>query len=225
MLVADDPPAYEPYQLVPGAFTARQCDRIVALAEALPDESGGVEGDDGGVEDADVRRSTITWVPPDHTSRWIYDRLSTVAERANRRYGFELSGFGEDLQYTRYDTPGSFYTWHQDGLDGSVGLRKLSIVVQLSDPADYDGAELELFALGEDGSGSAGASITTTHADADADAADTARGAEVDAAWRVASARRGTAIVFPAFEYHRVRPLRSGTRRSLVSWVSGPPFR
>ena len=49
--------------------------------------------------------------------------------------------------------------------------------------------------------------------------------AEVDAAWRAASARRGTAIVFPAFEYHRVRSLRSGVRRSLVSWVSGPPFR
>lgn len=205
MLVADDPPAYEPYQLVPGAFTERQCDRIVALAEALPAESGNVEGHDGGVADEGVRRSTITWVPPDGTSRWVYERLGTVATRANRRYRFDLTGFGEDLQYTRYDRPGAFYTWHQDGLDAPVGLRKLSIVVQLSDPADYDGAELELFALGGD--------------------EDAAPQAEVDASWRAASTGRGTAIVFPAFEYHRVRPLRRGVRRSLVSWVSGPPFR
>lgn len=212
MLVADDPPPYQPYQLVQGAFTERQCDRIVALAEALPAESGALEGDDGGVEDAGLRRSTITWVPPDDTSRWIYDRLATVAERANRHYRFELSGFGEDLQYTCYDTPGSFYTWHQDGLDGPVGLRKLSIVVQLSDPGDYDGADLELFALSEEDD------PRTVDQDA-------ARSGQLDAAWRVASAGRGTAIVFAAFEYHRVRPLRSGVRRSLVSWVSGPPFR
>ena len=37
--------------------------------------------------------------------------------------------------------------------------------------------------------------------------------------------QRGTAVVFPSFEYHRVLPMRSGVRHSLVSWVSGPAFR
>jgi PKHD-type hydroxylase len=36
---------------------------------------------------------------------------------------------------------------------------------------------------------------------------------------------RGTVYVFPSFEQHRVKPVTSGTRYSLVCWVSGPPFR
>lgn len=35
----------------------------------------------------------------------------------------------------------------------------------------------------------------------------------------------GTAIVFPSFVMHRVTPVTSGVRRSVVAWVSGPPYR
>ena len=35
----------------------------------------------------------------------------------------------------------------------------------------------------------------------------------------------GTAIIFPATSRHRLRPLRSGKRTSLVAWMGGPPFR
>jgi PKHD-type hydroxylase len=36
---------------------------------------------------------------------------------------------------------------------------------------------------------------------------------------------RGTAIIFPAFLVHRVSPVTQGCRKSLVSWISGEPFR
>jgi PKHD-type hydroxylase len=36
---------------------------------------------------------------------------------------------------------------------------------------------------------------------------------------------RGYGIVFPSFLFHRVTPVTRGVRRSLVSWVSGPPYR
>ena len=74
-------------------------------------------------------------------------------------------------------------------------------MVQLSDPDDYDGADLELFQVVEDYS------------------------EDELAEHRAASRACGAVVVLPAFEYHRVTPLRSGVRRSLVSWVSGPPFR
>ena len=35
----------------------------------------------------------------------------------------------------------------------------------------------------------------------------------------------GSVIAFPSFESHCVKPITSGTRYSLVSWVQGPPFR
>ena len=36
---------------------------------------------------------------------------------------------------------------------------------------------------------------------------------------------RGTAVIFPSFLVHRVAPVISGVRKSLVSWISGPPFK
>ena len=36
---------------------------------------------------------------------------------------------------------------------------------------------------------------------------------------------RGALIAFPSYVLHRVTPIESGVRKSLVIWVSGPPFR
>jgi PKHD-type hydroxylase len=195
-------PPYRSCEIHPGVFTARQCERVVALCSRLSSVDAVLEAEDGGeVGDEDIRRARIAWVPAEDDTWWIYEKLARVAERANRRYGFDLTGFDEDLQFTIYDEPGAFYSWHQDGLDGRVGRRKLSMVLQLSDPADYEGGQLQMFDLYED---------------ADAE--------ELDDFERQSSAR-GSVVVFPSFEYHRVLPIRSGTRLSLVTWVSGPPFR
>ena len=35
----------------------------------------------------------------------------------------------------------------------------------------------------------------------------------------------GTAVLFPSYILHRVRPVTRGIRRSIVVWVSGPPYR
>lgn len=37
--------------------------------------------------------------------------------------------------------------------------------------------------------------------------------------------RKGTVVVFPSFILHRVTKVMSGTRNSIVGWLSGPPFR
>jgi len=204
LLDGPDGPPYHPFEIHPGVFTARQCDRIVALAESQELESaritdGTVLGD--GVDDEAIRRSETTWITPDDDTWWIFEKLAKVAERANRHYGFELTGFGEDLQYTVYRAPGGFYTWHQDGLDGPLATRKLSLVVQLSDPSDYVGGELQFFEVYEEYE------------------------PEDLAAFTAAASARGSVVAFPAFELHRVLPVRDGVRRSLVSWVSGPRFR
>ncbi len=36
---------------------------------------------------------------------------------------------------------------------------------------------------------------------------------------------KGTAIIFPSYIYHRVTPVTSGLRKSLVGWIAGPPYR
>lgn len=187
--------------MYPSVFSARQCDRIIERAVDLTNEAAHVGGGEGEAErDEGIRRARVAWIPDAQPFDWIYDKLAGVVRRANRVYDFDLIGFTEDLQFTEYEDAGAFYTWHQDGLDGELAGRKLSLVVQLSSPDDYRGGDLEFFALG----------------DSEADAASVPPPAVRD---------RGTVVVFPAFEFHRVTPLVSGTRRSLVSWVGGPPFR
>jgi PKHD-type hydroxylase len=190
---------YTSHVVLPGALTAGQCDRVIALGESLRLDEGELASE--APIDAALRRSKVAWIGPEPETAWLYDKLARLAQKANRRYGFDLTGFGEDLQYTVYDEAGAFYTWHQDGLTGEVATRKLALVVQLSDPADYEGADLELF--------------------------DTVADLSPDDLARANRQRRGrgTAVAFPAFEYHRVTPLVSGVRRSLVVWISGPPFR
>jgi PKHD-type hydroxylase len=194
---------YHPYLVRQRVFTPAQCRRIVELGASLPADRAALHDDvrSGPGDHGAIRRSATAWIPPDEGSEWIYRRLAAVADRANRAYGFDLTGFDEDLQFTTYERRGAHYTWHQDGLDGSVGHRKLSIVVQLSDPADYDGAELEFLEVAED----------YDH--------------DQRAAYLDKASRQGAVVVFPSFEFHRVLPLRRGVRRSLVAWVGGPPFR
>ena len=36
---------------------------------------------------------------------------------------------------------------------------------------------------------------------------------------------KGSIIVFPSYIWHRVLPITSGTRYSLVAWVCGKPFK
>lgn len=47
----------------------------------------------------------------------------------------------------------------------------------------------------------------------------------VNANKRHASKKRGTVIIFPSYILHKVNPVTRGKRCSLVTWVTGPPFR
>ena len=37
--------------------------------------------------------------------------------------------------------------------------------------------------------------------------------------------KQGTVVIFPSFILHRVTPITRGFRRSIVGWISGPPYR
>jgi len=193
---------YLSHQIVDRLFDAAECADIIGLADTYADEASTVGSDDEGTEISEVRSATTTWMPvTDATVRWVVDRLAEAVTETNRVWQLDLVGFAEDLQLATYDRVGDFYTWHQDGLDGGVADRKLAVVVQLSDPATYEGADLEIFDV---------------NVDLDSIGTDD---------WLDQTSQLGTAVVFPAWEYHRVTELRSGERKSLVAWISGPPVR
>jgi PKHD-type hydroxylase len=92
----------------------------------------------------EIRITRTAWLAPGPETKWIYDRIQRVARALNERvYQFELSGFSENLQYTVYHgSEGGYYGWHVD--QGPLrNRRKLSLSVQLTDPALYEGCDLE----------------------------------------------------------------------------------
>lgn len=94
--------------------------------------------------DPNIRRSYVDWVQPKGDDLWIFERLADVVSDLNARFfRFDLTGFGEGIQLTNYDqSDHGMYGWHQDY--NSKISRKLSVVVQLTDPTAYEGGNLEI---------------------------------------------------------------------------------
>lgn len=98
--------------------------------------------------DGKVRESKVAWIGLNDDSQFIYDRLAFILRNLNGQfYNFDIYGFSEDLQFTVYeeDTNGH-YTWHVDSgvSDNGSVPRKLSLVLQLTDPSEYEGGDLEI---------------------------------------------------------------------------------
>jgi len=98
----------------------------------------------------DIRSSRIKWVPQNQEWSWMYEKLMNLIEEANEKHWrFNIVNAPEMIQYTEYiDTDGGHYTWHQDIGSGRPSHRKISVTVQLSDPDEYEGGDLEIWSGG-----------------------------------------------------------------------------
>ncbi len=91
----------------------------------------------------DLRKSSVMFIDNTPENDWLYQRMAGIAIKTNNeRYWFDLLGFHQELQLTRY-TEGDFFEWHLDFGAGPISARKLSITVQLSDPDEYEGGDLQ----------------------------------------------------------------------------------
>ena len=176
-------------------FTVEDCDKIVELGNKQTLQAGTVVPDSisnpQGIHDSDYRKSNIAWLP-EQDFYDVYAKLIPVVNHVNDNFfKFDLFGFTESLQFTQYTSPGDTYRYHIDKLYKST-VRKLSMVVQLTDPSAYEGGDLEIL-LGETPE-----KLPRT---------------------------QGTVIFFPSYVVHRVTPMVTGTRYSLVTWLGGPAFK
>lgn len=179
-----------------GGFTSEELDKIVEIGSKLVVDKATLGGVDIEDDFNEIRKSKTGWIELNPETAWIYDRLAFIARSLNTlNWQFDLVGFSETLQFTVYEDDESHYTWHQDTIkdfEGTSHVRKLSLVIQLTDPSEYEGGDLQF----KTGPGD----ITIQK-------------------------ERGLVTVFPSFNLHRVTPVTKGTRKSLVVWISGPPFK
>ena len=129
-------------------FTEEEIDKIREIGDALTLTPAII---DNGETINNIRTSKVGWIKNEGDSSWLYDRLAYIARRLNSQFfNFDLTGFCEDMQYTIYDgNEEGHYTWHTDLISNSnnsfLPPRKLSMVLQLSDPSEYEGGEFEIW--------------------------------------------------------------------------------
>ncbi|MBE1295350.1 2OG-Fe(II) oxygenase [Phycobacter azelaicus] len=123
-------------------LTDAECDWIIERHQKLAlDESRMSWG-----ERDEHRRSTdLYWLQPDEVSYPLFQKVAAlVAEVNDKEFRYDLFGYIRPMQLGRYSmTQG--YDWHQDIGPAATSKRKLSVCIQLSNPAEYEGGHLELF--------------------------------------------------------------------------------
>lgn len=98
----------------------------------------------GGVQSDKNRNSYVQFLYPNELTNWVFARLAgIITEINNQFFQFDLTGMEQGLQFTRYEAPGEHYDWHIDR-GFMTGTRKLSMSLQLNDPSEYKGGELQL---------------------------------------------------------------------------------
>jgi PKHD-type hydroxylase len=117
---------------------------VVKNTATYPYTKGTIVGNDEIVES--IRKSKIKWIHPNDDSQWLYDKIiNMVVEANNTMWNFNLHSVIDLIQYTEYSEGGGHYDWHMDIGPGSISHRKVSIIIQLSDPSEYEGGDLELW--------------------------------------------------------------------------------
>lgn len=167
--------------------------RCIVYGESLPESDASIG--DGGANSSvhqKVRFSKVSWIHKNDECKDIYDWFIDKVDRINYwHYGLNLTGM-EPLQYTRYPLNGHYNYHHDITIRKDNIMRKLSIVVSLSDRSDYEGGEFNLMPHGIN-------------------------------PLRVKFGK-GDLIAFPSWVPHKVEPVTSGHRITLVGWVCGPKF-
>lgn len=177
-------------------FSNEELDKIYKDVAFLPFQEGKTGADNDG-NDKKLRISKIKWIHPSQQWEWLYDKLMNMIIEANENlWHFNITSLLDAIQYTEYHAnENGHYGWHQDLGCGMLSTRKISVTVQLSDPSEYDGGDLEYFIGG-----------------------DPENPIKVER-------NKGLVFIFPSFMMHRVTPVTRGVRRSFVLWIGGEHFK
>lgn len=128
-----------------------ECRDIIAAMTAKELNAGHIGTGEGNRRLDTEYRSVFTNSLPVNGFEWLYERLLQRIKWVNDdRFRFDISGLAEPIQFLEYreateEQPSGRYKWHQDMGPGVGSIRKLSIVIQLSEPSEYEGCRLKLF--------------------------------------------------------------------------------
>lgn len=180
----------EQFAIWRGGFTDKEIEQIIFLENLQQFEKGVTGGSKK--PNKKIRDSDISWLHKDQNTAWVFDRMNSITAKVNYdHFLLDISGYNM-FQYTKYDK-NQHYTWHWDYSFGwNNHVRKISLIMMLSDPSEYEGGEFEIVVNGN---------------------------IEEPKSFKPG---KGDIVFFASWMPHRVAPIISGVRKSLVSWVEGP---
>lgn len=185
-----------------GAFTTDELDHLDYICSKEHLEESTTFGASKPEEVWKHRKSKVKFFCRDQNTDWIFRRFNEVGELINNQfYNFNLNGY-ESFQYTvYYGNEQGRYDWHMDAMLGgdknntlSQETRKLTMVLLLNEP----------------GRDFTGGEFQINQGDQNAP--------------QTLDICKGRIIAFPSFLIHRVCPVLSGIRKSIVIWIEGPKF-
>ena len=120
--------------------------RLLEHATKFEQKVTGILANEG--VDESIRKSNVTFLKLSALLEPFHRKLTSFVHHYNNQcYRYRI-GFIETLQFTEYKV-GYFYDWHRDTLDKEYNIffeqRKLSISIQLTDPSEYEGGDLEFY--------------------------------------------------------------------------------
>ena len=115
------------------------CDAIIEEGLKLVVDDAVVGQDELQRADEQIRKSKTSWF--DQNS-WICGLTTHYMRLANSyAWNYQITGH-EEAQFTIYE-PGGFYNFHEDSAKIGDNYRKLSVVISISDPDDYEDGYFE----------------------------------------------------------------------------------
>ncbi|MEI6282750.1 MAG: 2OG-Fe(II) oxygenase [Alphaproteobacteria bacterium] len=127
---------------------------VVALINRFADDRAG-QAEKGGVvladskheRASDMRRSDVVWLDQEPQNQPIYEFIAGFVSKVNTDvFRLDIRSFDEPFQIATYRAAANgHYDWHVDIGPGQLSNRKISIVVPLTDPSEYDGGEFQVF--------------------------------------------------------------------------------
>lgn len=173
-------------------FTEEEVDKIIDFEE-LQEFTQGKLGDGSNANNLNpkYRDSDVSWLYCTPESKWIFDKVGTLLGQINHAHFMYDIDGFDSFQYTKYKAK-QHYSWHFDCFsEYHTFERKISLSIMLTDPKKYGGGEFELVA---DGNIEKPMSVKLP---------------------------KGSIVFFASWMPHRVAPVKSGVRKSLVAWVMG----
>jgi|TARA_B100001093_G_C26858955_1_gene1028902 PKHD-type hydroxylase len=181
------------------------CDELnEEIMNKVPPTDGEIGAGTEGIKETNTRNSILRWVTSETPQLWdkTLNLIMPYVVGTNRtNFGVDISGGCNEIQHTEYQE-GQHYTWHMDSDFAPLEVVKSRIA--------YD-RKLSV-------------TIQLTHED-------NYDGGDLEIFERELNLpkhlvrQQGTVIIFPSFIQHRVTPVTSGIRHSLVTWIEGTPWR